>query len=190
MHKTHRSTLPSLRTLLSISLVVGFVFFAYAPQARAATRLQACESLARSQEIQACKDKLNREAFELCIGKPDPGPCADNYRNSAETADADESNGEPSVGGAGQRARSTCTDINDCPLIKNYIVPLINTLTGAVGVAVVIMIAWGGIKYTSSRDNPQETAAAKKHIINALMGLIAYIFMVAILNWLVPGGVF
>lgn len=79
---------------------------------------------------------------------------------------------------------------NNCPFLKNYVVPAVSTLSGAVGVVVLIMIAWGGLQYTSSRDNPQQAAAAKNHITNALFALAVYIFMVAFLNWLVPGGIF
>lgn len=63
-------------------------------------------------------------------------------------------------------------------------------MSAVVGIVVVIMIAFGGIKYSASRDNPQATAAAKQHITNALLALVLYIFMFAILEYLVPGGVF
>lgn len=99
-----------------------------------------------------------------------------------------------SSGGCVARARNTCNSVplnaNDCPFLRDYVVPAINALAASVGIVVVIMVAWGGFQYTTSRDNPQQSAAAKEHIRNALIALVVYIFMIAFLNWLVPGGVF
>ena len=102
--------------------------------------------------------------------------------------------GEPTGAGDAARARNTCNELplradDNCPLLKNYIIPAIRILSISVGVIVATMIVWGGIKYASSRDNPQQTASAKEHVRNALIGLVLYIFMVAFLNWVVPGGV-
>jgi hypothetical protein len=77
---------------------------------------------------------------------------------------------------------------DNCGIIS-YLTLFIRVLSFAVGLVVTIMIVWGGIKYALSRDNPQETASAKEHVRNAIFALIIYIFMVALLNWLVPGGV-
>lgn len=93
-----------------------------------------------------------------------------------------------------QRVSADCKTIplntENCPFLRDYVSPAIKALSGAVGVVVLIMIAWGGLQYTSSRDNPQQTAQAKDHISNAVLALIMYVFMVAFLNWLVPGGLF
>lgn len=76
----------------------------------------------------------------------------------------------------------------DCKII-DYLVDFINLLSALVGLVVVAMIIWGGIQYTSARDNPQQAASAKEHIRNAIFALVFYIFSIALLNWLVPGGV-
>jgi hypothetical protein len=65
----------------------------------------------------------------------------------------------------------------------------IYALSSLVAVVVVAMIALGGIQYSASRDNPQEAQAAKTRIRNALLALIVYIFGLAILQWLIPGGI-
>jgi hypothetical protein len=92
------------------------------------------------------------------------------------------------------QANITCDNVNvtadSCPIFTRYVIPAINALSGAVGVVIIIMVAWGGVQYASARDNPQQAAAAKDHIRNALIALVIYIFMVAFLNWVVPGGVF
>ena len=64
----------------------------------------------------------------------------------------------------------------------------LNILAAAVGVTAVIMLIIGGIQYSSSNGNPQAVAAAKQKIINVLIGLAAFIFLYAFLQWLIPGG--
>jgi len=52
------------------------------------------------------------------------------------------------------------------------------------------MIVVAGIQYTTSQGNPQKTAEAKNRLVNAIIGLAMFIFAVALLNYLVPGGIF
>jgi hypothetical protein len=67
---------------------------------------------------------------------------------------------------------------------------VLNFLSIGVGVVVVIMIIIGGIQYSASGGNPNTVQEAKKKIYNAIIALLAYIFLYAILQWLVPGGLF
>ena len=76
---------------------------------------------------------------------------------------------------------------DNCQILK-YLVQAINVLSAVVGIVVVIMIALGGLQYSASRDNPQATAAAKAKIQNALLGLVAYLFIYAFLQYIIPGG--
>ncbi len=75
----------------------------------------------------------------------------------------------------------------DCLFVK-YINPVIELLSALVGVVVVIAVIVGGIEYSSSGGDPQRAASGRKHITNALIGLFAYILLVAFLEFLVPGG--
>lgn len=79
-------------------------------------------------------------------------------------------------------------DKDNCGIVA-YIVTFTQILSAAVGIIVTIMIVWGGIKYSMSKDNPQETAAAKGIIRNAIIALVFYFFTLAFLNSVVPGGV-
>lgn len=85
-----------------------------------------------------------------------------------------------------------CKDPNiskdNCKIV-DWLVKFISLLSGVVGVVVVLMIAVGGIQYSTARDNPQATAAAKQRIINAIIGLVFYLFIFAFLQYVVPGGV-
>jgi hypothetical protein len=75
------------------------------------------------------------------------------------------------------------------PIVKD-LNQAVNFLSAAVGVVVVGTIILGGIQYTMAGDNPQALGAAKQRIINGLIALLAFLFMYAFLQWLVPGGVF
>lgn len=82
---------------------------------------------------------------------------------------------------------SECLESN--PIVR-WLNVLINMVAGIVGVGAVLMMIWAGIQYTTARGNAQAVADAKQKIINVVIGIAAFIFMWAFLNWLVPGGVF
>jgi hypothetical protein len=90
--------------------------------------------------------------------------------------------------GADDTGKQIPVDSSNCGII-GYLVTGINILSSLVGVVVVIMIAIGGIQYSVSRDNPQAVQAAKSRIMNAILALVAYMFMYGFLQWIVPGGV-
>lgn len=59
-----------------------------------------------------------------------------------------------------------------------------------VGIVAVGGIVYGSLLYTSARDNQAQTQKAITIISSVVIGLLLYVFMTAILNWLIPGGVF
>jgi hypothetical protein len=75
-----------------------------------------------------------------------------------------------------------------CGIVR-YIVDIINALSAIVGIVIVIMIAVGGIEYSTARDNPQQVSAARNRIRNAIIALVLYLFTFSFLQWLVPGGI-
>jgi hypothetical protein len=81
-----------------------------------------------------------------------------------------------------------CSSVAQCDLISNYINPAIAFLSALVGVAVVASMVIGGIQYSSSGGDPSKAAAAKNRIRNSLIALIVFIFLFALLNFLIPGG--
>ena len=80
-------------------------------------------------------------------------------------------------------------DLKSNPIVED-INMIINFLAAGVGIVVVAVIIIGGIQYMTAGDNPQTVAAAKQRIMNGLIALLAFIFSFALLQWLVPGGVF
>lgn len=126
---------------------------------------------------------------ELCANHQTGGPAADD----TETANA----ADPSRGAnltadcstAGNCCEGESLTKDNCVII-GYILTITNVLSGLVGLVVVLMIAYGGIQYAMSRDDPAQVAAAKERIKNAVMALVFYLFAVAFLQWLIPGGIF
>jgi predicted S18 family serine protease len=78
---------------------------------------------------------------------------------------------------------------DDCyKFIQTYINPFITLLTVLVGVFAAISIVVAGIQYSSSADDPSAVSKAKTRIFNTVIGLVAYVFFFAFLEWLLPGG--
>jgi hypothetical protein len=87
----------------------------------------------------------------------------------------------------------TSQDLSNClqtnPIIKDLNL-IINFLSAGVGIVVVAVIILGGIQYSMAGGSPDATAKAKQRILNGLIALLAYIFIFAFLQWLIPGGIF
>jgi hypothetical protein len=81
----------------------------------------------------------------------------------------------------------TSTSNNSC-LFAKYINPLIQLLSATVGVVAVLIIIYGSVEYTTSAGDPQKAANGKRHIVGALIGLLAYLMLYAFLQFITPGG--
>ncbi len=86
-----------------------------------------------------------------------------------------------------------CSNTQECfnnnPIVSMLKVA-INTLTAAIGIIVTVVIIWAGIEYASSGGDPGRAAQARKRILNAILALIMFVFLWALLQWLVPGSPF
>ena len=74
--------------------------------------------------------------------------------------------------------------------IVDMLFALFRFLSVGVGIVVIGSIIVAGIQYAMSRGNPQATQAAIKRIASSVGALILYIFIFAIANYLIPGGIF
>ncbi|MCA9324604.1 hypothetical protein KDA23_00860 [Candidatus Saccharibacteria bacterium] len=90
--------------------------------------------------------------------------------------------GDPAVNGS-----VVCT-ADKCPLITKYINPIIAVLSSLVLIVAIIAIVIGAIQVSASGGDPQMSASGKKHIRNAIVGLLAYFFLLAFLQFIIPGG--
>lgn len=78
---------------------------------------------------------------------------------------------------------------DDCAKVNDLVSMVFKVLAGIVGVAVVGGIAWGGMLYTTSNGNASKAQQGITTIVNAIIGLLLFIFMFALTNFIVPGGI-
>lgn len=74
--------------------------------------------------------------------------------------------------------------------ILDALFAILRFLTVGVGLVLIASIVFAGIQFTASQGNPQATANALKRIANTGLALALYLLAYALLNWLVPGGLF
>lgn len=72
--------------------------------------------------------------------------------------------------------------------VTDFLFAVIRFLTAGVGIVVIGSVIVGGIQYTTSQGNPQAQGAARGRVINALIALLLYLLIFALVQWLVPGG--
>ncbi len=80
-------------------------------------------------------------------------------------------------------------DVQSTPFYKK-LVTYINLFSTGIGILAVLSLVIAGIQYTAAQDNPQSIAAAKERITNVVIGIVLYVAMYGLLQWLIPGGIF
>ncbi len=78
----------------------------------------------------------------------------------------------------------------ECNQIIKWLRDGVNFLSAGVIIIVIAMIIIGGIQYSYAGGDPNGVAEAKKKIVNAMIALLAYIFLYAFIQYLIPGGIF
>jgi hypothetical protein len=71
-----------------------------------------------------------------------------------------------------------------------YVTAILKVVAGLAGLACLGGFIWGTIMYTTARANAGQTEKARMIMLNSIIGLLLFIFMFAILQFLVPGGIF
>ena len=74
--------------------------------------------------------------------------------------------------------------------IINIIKQVIKILTAGIGVAAFGAVVYGAFLYTTSEGSPDKVKKAREVWTNTVIGLLMFAFMVAITNFIIPGGVF
>lgn len=94
--------------------------------------------------------------------------CADNTFTAANGINCAQGTGTPSTlfGGDG-----------------SIFTTIVNVLLFIIGAICVIMLIWGGIRYTTSAGNASSVTAAKNTIMYAIIGLIIAFLAFALVNW-------
>lgn len=66
----------------------------------------------------------------------------------------------------------------------------INVMTAGVGVLAIVGFLYGGYLYITSGGSPEQVKKARVVFTNVVIGVIAFGGMFALLNFIVPGGIF
>jgi F0F1-type ATP synthase membrane subunit c/vacuolar-type H+-ATPase subunit K len=110
-------------------------------------------------------DSLSGSKKEACINGYGKGAC--------------------SIKDPNQNQVTKCLNAN--PIIK-YIRTIVNFLSAGVGIVITGSIIYAGIQYGYAGNNSTTISAAKKRIQDTLIALLAFFFIYAFLNWIIPGG--
>lgn len=84
-------------------------------------------------------------------------------------------------------AQSTGTTSNE---LNGWLQLIIDVLSAAVGVAFVVSFIIAGYQYMTARDDANQVKAAKDRIVTLVLTFFVFAFGYALLQWLVPGGIF
>jgi hypothetical protein len=88
---------------------------------------------------------------------------------------------EGACSASGDSTNPICNSTEDDA--TNLIEVLVNVLLFLIGTLSVIMLIWGGIRYTTSAGNATSVAAAKNTIMYAIIGLVVAFLAYAIVFW-------
>ena len=67
---------------------------------------------------------------------------------------------------------------------------VLTVLTYGVGIAATVGFVIAGFQYLTARDNEGQVAKAKQRMLQIVIGLFLYAMLWALLNFLLPGGLF
>jgi len=67
---------------------------------------------------------------------------------------------------------------------------VINIMTAGIGIVAVGGVVYGSILYSTSGGSADQTKKAIGIIFNVIIGIVAYALMYALLNFIIPGGLF
>ena len=67
---------------------------------------------------------------------------------------------------------------------------VLRLLTIGIGIVAVASITYAGFLYATAQESAEQTKKSKEMITNTVIGLIAFALMWALLEYLIPGGVF
>ncbi len=87
------------------------------------------------------------------------------------------------------QAKNKSTDSKNSPVLI-LLNTILGIMTGLVGVAAVGAFVYAGIMYSSAGGKSDQVAKAKTIMINTVIGVVAFALMGAVLQWLIPGGLF
>ena len=71
------------------------------------------------------------------------------------------------------------------PSLSTFIVTVINTVLGLTGLALVILITYGGVQWMVAGGEKDKVVKARQHITNSVIGLIIVVAAAALANYVI-----
>jgi len=82
----------------------------------------------------------------------------------------------------------SCSNTGNSSPVTDLLVTIVNFLAVGVGIAVLGGIIYGAFLYASADTSADQAKRGIGHVRNAVIALIVFIFMYAIINYIIPGG--
>lgn len=137
----------------------------------------------------------NNPGAQNCLDGSQPDPNSHKCKDGSDPGQVAGPSGPPipKVSGRCGEARVNilvCGTQGGATALNNVLKIALQVLTMLVGVAALGGLTWASVQYARAADDSGVVSDAKKLIRNVIIGIILYGFLVAIVNWLLPGGVF
>jgi hypothetical protein len=184
------------KILLAASLAASLSIGAVLPSTAFADVSEACDKYPNGSVKSSCEKGYEGIQCNTLSG-PDATGC-ENGKNQAVADGVLPSNNGGTNNGSTQ-GKSECggakTEIISCDdkaglgAISSIIRMVIMIVTILIGVVATGGITYAAILYAGARDNKGQVEEAITIIRNVAIGLVLYGFTIALINWLVPGGV-
>jgi hypothetical protein len=127
------------------------------------------------------------------LGATTPAELTEAEKKQEDKAESDGADNKDGCAGA-ETAIIKCDADNSGGVETNgvwfLLLMVINILTAGIGIAAVGGIVYGSILYVASGADESRVKKAKEIIQNVVIGLIAYVAMYALLQFIIPGGIF
>ena len=136
-----------------------------------------------------CKDGSTPQTASQRVDKP---AGKDTNLGTCGTHGTDNDDVETVLIGCDKQACGTTSgqgDFKGVPVITCILKYGISALTVLVGVGAVAGIAWEAVQYARAQDDQSIVSSARRRIRDIVIGLGVYVFMIAVINWLIPGGI-
>lgn len=146
-----------------------------------------CSSYVVPGQQQACtegKTQASKDAQQGGNNNNNNGPGNENNNGQPQNT-----NTGPGECGGTKTGVISCKEDAGIGAIGGLIKFAVNMLTIIIGIVAVGGIGYAAILYAGARDNQSQVQNAIAIIRNIVIGLVLYGFTIAIINWLIPGGV-
>lgn len=123
-----------------------------------------------------------------------PTPDGDDTTTDPDAEEDADENSTGNTGGtgecAGEKTDFFACDADGADAVVGILRIIILIVSVGVGIVAVGGIVYGAALYASAQDSQDQIRKSIKIIRSVIIGVLLYVFMITILNFLVPGGVF